>query len=60
MKTNNPICPFDKRECAPDIDGYIRCKECERYCNSVRETGGMSGLEMIWKLIKKIRNASEV
>ena len=55
MKTNSPICPFDRMQCTPDMDGYIQCKECERYCNGVRETGGMPGLEMIWRWIKKMK-----
>ena len=30
-KTGNPICPCDKAECYPDMDGYIRCRTFERF-----------------------------
>ena len=56
MKTtnNNPVCPYDKKECFPDMDYYIDCKHCPRYCNGVRETGGMPGAEEIYNLLKKL------
>lgn len=54
MKTHNPICPFDKQECAPDMDGYLDCSKCPRYCNGVRATGAMPGLEWIYNSIKKL------
>jgi len=60
---NNPICPFDKKDCTPDItgylemDGYLDCSGCPRYCNGVRETGGMptveTALESIKNMLKK-------
>lgn len=36
MKTTNPICPFDRKECSPNIhgfmemDGYLDCTGCNR------------------------------
>jgi len=49
----NPICPNDRKSCEmQDMDSYTDCSNCSRYCNGVRETGGMPGLEMIYNIIK--------
>ena len=29
-KNQNPTCPYDLKECTHDMDGYIRCRRCER------------------------------
>lgn len=53
-KSTNPICPADLIECTPDMDGCLDCSKCPRYCNGVRATGAMSGLEWIYNWIKKL------
>lgn len=66
MKLNNPTCPFDRKECSPnhqgfaEMDGYLNCNECSRYHNGVRETGALKNLEVIvlgWKsIVKQLNN----
>jgi len=57
MKTTNPKCLHDKSDCEPkiDLDGYLDCRDCPRYCNGVRETGGMPILEMVFNKLKQIK-----
>jgi len=61
MKTNNPICPFDKSNCEPNVtgfaemDGCLDCSNCPRYCNGVRETGGFPLLDEIFSKLKNNR-----
>lgn len=31
-----PTCPNDGKECTPDMDGYIRCRKCERFKKEVK------------------------
>jgi len=51
----SPICPMDREICnSQDMDGYTECGSCQRYCNGVRKTGGMPGLELIYKSIKTL------
>lgn len=60
MKLKNPTCPFDRKECSPnnqgfaEMDGYLDCNECSRYHNGVKETGALRDIEVIvstWKAI---------
>lgn len=57
---NNPICPFDLMDCSPNLmgfsemDGYLNCSDCPRYCNGVRATGAMPNLEAAVKAVKNV------
>lgn len=61
-RNGNPICPFDKIECTPNLtgfaemDGYLNCNDCPRYCNGVRATGGMPNLEILCNSLKRLTN----
>jgi len=61
IKSHNPICPFDKLDCKPningvvDMDGYLDCSNCPRYCNGVRATGGMPNLEAFCNWVKSLK-----
>jgi len=50
----NPICPMDSKVCdSQDMDCYTDCSNCPRWCNGVRETGGMPLLNEIYQYFKK-------
>lgn len=58
MKTQNPICPFDLKECEQHneltLNGCTNCHNCDRGNNGVRATGGMPTLEKVVNAVKKL------